>query len=187
MENNGYPATEISAQDTSMVHRPDIEKVLLVRRESLLEELRKLDAMISQLHQDYSAKLHDLQTRRKPAEEALHHIEALLRFEGYIDTDQSGHDFTGEKDVVAAASVTDAVFRLLEELRQPLHYKDIVLRLQGKGIYVPGRDPAATLLSRINRDNRFKRTTKRGVYGLSTWRLRSAKQRHTNKQRAKKS
>lgn len=174
------------AQAIETIHRPDIEEPLLTRREALLEELKELDATLSLVHQEYSAKLQDLQTRKKPIEEAIRHIEALLRFEGYTNTDQPGHDITRGEDMVAETSITHAAVGLLQELHQPLHYRDIVLKLQERNIYVPGKDPAATLLSRINRDNRFKRAAKRGVYGLSTWRMRSAKPRRTNRQRATK-
>jgi hypothetical protein len=75
--------------------------------------------------------------------------------------------------------VTDAVLNLLEERRQPMHYKEIAAKLQEGNTYIPGKNPAATLLSRMNRDSRFKRTKKRGTYTLSTWQVRSADSTNT--------
>lgn len=180
----GGPVSVTRASETTQ--QPDIGQALVTRREALLQELRELDAALSLVHQEYSVRLQDLQTRKKPVEEALLHIDALLRFEGHTNTNQPCHDIPCSEDMAAGTSVTDAVFALLEELHQPLHYRDMAFKLQDRNIYVPGKDPAATLLSRINRDNRFKRAAKRGVYGLSTWRMQRSKPRRAKRQRAKK-
>lgn len=153
----------------------DVKEALFLKRAELTRELKELDAIISRVQQEYSLRLEQLLVQKKPLEDALYHVEALLRFEGLSTKDSSniGHVSTTPA-VIARTSVTDAVLNLLEELHQPMHYKHIAAKLQERNTYIPGKNPAATLLSRMSRDKRFKRTKKRGMYALSTWRVRSA-------------
>jgi hypothetical protein len=153
----------------------DVKEALFLKRAELTRELKELDAIISRVQQEYSLRLEQLLVQKKPLEDALYHVEALLRFEGPSTKDSSniGHVSTTPA-VIARTSVTDAVLNLLEELHQPMHYKHIAVKLQERSTYIPGKNPAATLLSRMSRDKRFKRTKKRGMYALSTWRVRSA-------------
>jgi len=186
-QNSGTASTGLSAELINSRFQSDIKDALLIKRQTLLHELKELDGMISLAHEEYSAKLQELQTKKKPLEEALHHIDALLRLEGYCaNGSPANNNDTVRASAAAETSITDAAFGLLQELHQPLHYKDIALKLQERSVYIPGKNPAATLLSRINRDKRFKRAAKRGVYGLSTWRMRSAKRRRTKSQKTKK-
>jgi len=165
----------------------DMKDALITKRESLLSELKELDNRASLLQQEYSAKLEELQAKRKPLEEALPHIEALLRYEEYyINANQSNDSTSSVAGVATEISLTDAAFDLLQEIHQPLHYKDITLKLQERNVYIPGKNPAATLLSRVNRDKRFKRATSRGVYGLSTWRMRTAKRKRAKTHKARR-
>lgn len=148
----------------------DVKEALLWKRSELTRELRALDATISEVQSEYSSRLQQLQAQKKPLEDALHHVAALLEFEGHYGTQDVGGD-RGASAIAAGISITDAAFNLLERLHQPVHYKDIAARLRERDIYIPGKDPAATLLSRMCRDSRFKRTSKRGTYALSTWRV----------------
>jgi hypothetical protein len=129
-----------------------------------------LDDAVTAVHKEYSQRLDELQVQKRPLVEALHHIEALLRLEGH-DATPSEYAGGARSSISAAASITDAAVSLLEELQQPLHYKDIAALLRGGNVYIPGRDPAATLLSRMSRDARFERT-QRGTYRLSAWPVR---------------
>ncbi len=152
----------------------NIEEVLLPKRESLMRELKQLDSIISQIQDEYSKKLEQLQEQKRPFQEALRHVEALLKLEGWsmaANPDANATNNTG------ATSAIDAAFSLLEELHQPMHYKEIVEKLHERRIYIAGKDPAATLLSKMSRDTRFKRT-KRGTYALSSWRIRTTKTKH---------
>ncbi|UCG84347.1 MAG: winged helix-turn-helix domain-containing protein [Dehalococcoidia bacterium] len=145
----------------------DMQDALLLKRADLTRGLKELDAVIAQLREEYTLRLEQLQAQKKPLEDALYHVEALLRFEGC--------QTSAIPPIIENISITDAAFNLLEEIQQPLHYKEIAAILQDRNIYIPGVNPAATLLSRMSRDNRFKRTKKRGTYALSTWRVRSTK------------
>ena len=160
--------------ETSRV-QTDVKEALLWKRAQLAKELKELDATISNVQREYSLRLEQLLVQKKPLEDALYHVEALLQFEdpSVRNIQNVGRDRA--KPVVAARhSVIDAVLDLLEERHQPMHYKDIAAKLQEINTYIPGKKPAATLLSRMNRDSRFKRTKKRGTYALSTWRGRDA-------------
>lgn len=148
----------------------------------LIGNLRELDTNISSLQQEYSAKLEQLQAKKKTLEEAIQHLVALLHFEGYhVDNVKASNDDDLEIFNLERISVADSAFSLLEELHQPLHYKEIASKLQERNIHIPGKNPAATLLSRINRDKRFRRSKNRGVYALSTWRIRKTKSKSTKR------
>ena len=154
----------------------DMKEVLLSRRNDLAGKLKGIDVDISHVHEEYSKKLEQLQIQKRPLEEALHHIEALLQLEGYLSTSSQNADKGSDTVSVArTAPVVDAAFALLQELHSPMHYKAIATKLQERNIYIPGKNPAATLLSKMSRDSRFKRGRKRGTYALSTWRARATK------------
>jgi hypothetical protein len=187
MEDDNIAGTVQPAKIGLAELHPDIKDTLLLRRESLITELKELDTSILRVQEEYSAKLEQPQTKKKQVGEALHHIEALLRFEGYYANDSQYVDNEVNKGGVAAGtSVTDAAFGLLEEVHRPIHYKEIAAKLLDRNVFIPGKNPEATLLSRINRDSRFKRAKKRGVYALSTWRIRRVKPKRAKRRKSKK-
>jgi len=186
MEQEMHSDIGSSTQKNEPQIQQDMISALLNRRERLRDELETLDAKAKALQQEYSHKLEEIQASKKPVEEALNHVDALLRFEGYFLNSNQAQNSTGEAEAARVEmSITDAAFRLLEELHKPIHYRDIALKLQERNIYIPGKNPAATLLSRINRDKRFKRAASRGVYGLSTWRIRSQSKKRAKSRRPK--
>jgi hypothetical protein len=165
-----------SNQNSDSEVKTDLKEALLYKLAYLTRQVNELDANISRLQKEYYLQLEQLQAQKKPLEDALHHVKALLRFEGSYEKNITNIVEGGVIPAkVAGASVTDAAFDLLSQAHQPMHYKDIAVKLQERNTYVPGKDPAATLLTRMTRDNRFKRTKKRGVYILSTWRVSNSK------------
>lgn len=168
--------------------RPHIQvkEALLLKRDILVKELKKIDSAIIQLQAEHSKKIEKLQTERKHSEEALHHVDALLKLEGFAVNESQNETDATNSSITSAAYVTDATFNLLEDIHKPMHYKKIALGLQEQGIYIPGKNPAATLLSRIARDSRFKRTMKRGTYALSTWRMRTSKSKRKKRSEKRK-
>jgi hypothetical protein len=158
----------------------DVKQALIVRKDSLAKEIKSLSDAIAQTQAEYVTNIERLQTKKKTIEDALHHVVALLRFEGYVSNANPSDNLDKTNDI-EPKSLTDAAYSLLTEIHAPLHYKEITLKLQEKAIHIPGKDSAATLLSRINRDGRFKRTKRRGVYALSTWRVREGKRKKTSK------
>ena len=185
MDDENHFNTVFNEKVTQGLPEPDVKQALMVRRQSLAKEIEGLTEVISQTQAEYAANIEKLQTKKRTLEGALQHVVALLRFEGYVSETNPSDNLNGANNA-EPVSLTDAAHKLLTELHEPLHYKEITLKLQEKEIHIPGKDPAATLLSRINRDGRFKRTKRRGVYALSTWRIRETKSKRPSKSRRKK-
>lgn len=142
--------------------KPEIAQALRTSREDIVKELERIDNVISQKNEEIRL----LQNRKKPWEEVLVHIEALLDF------DNHHIEKPATTEVANSVSITDAAFNLLQRIHSPTHYKEIAKKLQESNVNIPGKNPYATLLSRISRDKRFKRAKKRGEYALSIWRIR---------------
>lgn len=188
MNNDDHIEATSVEKELSSKSRMDIKQALQIKRENLTKELSELNSISSRIQEEYTRKLEELQIQKKPLEDALQHIEALLRFEGqYVNNGQV--DVSANIIVQAGSNSTpnDAAFDLLTELHQPLHYKELTARLKERNVFIPGKDPAATLLSRISRDKRFKRAKKRGIYALSSWRMRDVKKKSSKKRKKKKS
>lgn len=185
MEDKSHIDISLKEDVASESSKPNVQQALMVRRESLAKEIEGLTEVISQKQAEYTANIEKLQTKKRNLEEALQHVVALLKFEGYA-SETNRLDNMGITNDAEPESLTDAAFKLLTELHEPLHYKEITSKLQEKAIRIPGKDSAATLLSRINRDSRFKRTKRRGVYALSTWRIRETKRKGTAKSKGKR-
>lgn len=178
MDSNSNQTDLISPQQNQGEngHKIDLSNLLLEKREILIQQLEQINIAILQIQEELSSKLTQLQARKKPAEEALQHIEALLKLEGWSTNNTPNISANTDPHITnGALSATDAAYNLLEELHQPMHYKEMANKLQERYIYVPGKDPAATLLSKMTRDKRFKRTRKRGIYALSSWLVRTPK------------
>jgi len=159
--------------DTSITVEQSIAQTLLAKRDDLIMKLREVENSIIQVNEEYSSKLNELQVRKNPLEEALFHIEALLKLDGHrIDRNVTSKLVDTATIVTPSISITDAAFMLLKQAHQPTHYQEITKKLQENDVHIPGKNPSATLLSRISRDKRFKRTKKRGIYALSIWRIK---------------
>jgi len=163
--------------------RTDLKEALLYKLAELTRQLKELDTTIFRVQEEYYVRLEQLQAQKKPLEDALHHVKALLQIEGHYEKiGPNSGDYSATSAIVAGSSITDAAFNLLEELHQPMHYKGIAAQLQERNAYIPGKNPAATLLTRMSRDNRFKHTKKRGMYVLSTWRVRTTRDEPPHKE-----
>jgi hypothetical protein len=165
----------------------DLTNSLSLKREDYLNQIKRINDQIKDAEDGYKASLEILNSQKKPLEEAIDHIEALLKLEGH-DIEKS-LIITKQNPVFANRSkekLTDLAFQIMYELHQPIHYKELALKLQNINIYIPGKNGAATLLSRICRDSRFKRTRKRGVYALAEWKLKdNIKKRRKHKRNIK--
>jgi hypothetical protein len=174
--NNEFMNCASSGQNSASETETGLGESLLYKLAELTKQIKELNANISRVQEGYYRQLEQLQSQKKPLEDALHHVKALLQFEGqYEKIGPSSSTYGSTTAIAKTSSITDAAFNLLEEQHQPMHYKDIAAKLQETNTYVPGKDPAATLLTRMTRDHRFKRTKKRGVYILSTWRVSDSK------------
>ena len=66
-----------------------------------------------------------------------------------------------------------------------IHYNDLTKNLMSKEVLIPGKIPAANLLSHISRDERFVRTAP-GTYGLKEWGLSEMPPSRKKKSRRRK-
>jgi hypothetical protein len=184
--------TEVKVKDDSTLKnntktieensQKQIKDALLLKRKAFIEEIKNIDLAISQLKKEFSERIEEFEHKKKFPEEGLQHIDALLRLEGIIINNEGNNSLSPKKSTLNnSASITDAVFNLFEKVHKPMHYMELTHKLREEGIYIPGKNPSATLLSRINRDKRFKRIPKRGTYALCTWRVRSGKVRRRKK------
>lgn len=159
-----------------------VVRALTMKRSSLLRNLERMQAAITELNNEYSSRLNELQTQAQQLQEAITHIEAVLMLDGHrLDAPQQPLALVAKPAVRRGISITDSAFALLQKTHKPLHYRELTLRLQEENLFIPGKNPCATLLSRINRDIRFKRTGGRGTYGLSDWRIRTPGKRRKKK------
>ncbi|MDD5093738.1 MAG: HTH domain-containing protein [Dehalococcoidia bacterium] len=149
----------------------DLKSALLTKRQGLRGEINRIDAEASRLQDEYSKKLGQLQSLRKQLEEAIQHVDALLKIEGGIYEPVA---LTGVKADEPAIAPADIAFGILEEQGKPMHYRDIAAEVKKRGTDLLGKDPAATLLTKLSRDDRFKRIS-RGTYALSAWKVRKAR------------
>lgn len=146
-------------------------EALVAKRGKLVHALDALDGEIAEAQQELSRRLGEARDRREPLEEALSHLDALLRIEGWVPPDQKSTPNSYSGNSVAPIQ---AAHDLLSKLGKPLHYRELVQKLTENGVHVTGKDPAATLLSQMSRDARFKRAPERGRYGLASWRMRKS-------------
>lgn len=154
-------------------------QVLLRKREQLEELIQDLERRIEQLESALSAQLATLKAELDRLTAAVYHVDALLRFESGEPLPSALPDSPDSATPSSSATgVADAAFALLSDAGSPMHYRDIAGRLIDGGTAIAGKDPAASLLSQIYRDGRFKRT-ERGTYGLATWKSRTTPRRKT--------
>jgi len=176
-QDNSIPSDTRTEQEISSAA---LEAALKLKRDSLLEQIRSTDALIGQVQAELSSKLEELYSNKKTYEETLSHIHAILK----IETNSAEKERVSNYSDNDGVSITDSAFSILQELHQPMHYKDIATALRDRGVHISGIDPAATLLSRISRDDRFKRV-KRGTYGLKGWRTPKNRKRPPRKRALK--
>jgi len=139
------------------------------RLNALKEEIASLQANSQEISKSIDLKRGQAQ-----------HIMELLSAEGSKINNP-------EALVLNTLAVNDIAYDYLKTLdtKQPTHYHDLANALISKGIQIPGRNPAANLLSHISRDERFVRTAP-GTYGLTEWGLSEMKLHRRRKTRKHK-
>ncbi len=117
------------------------------------------------------------------ATERVAHLRAL------IELDTNARD-AAERPIAAAPApasdmrAEDIAAEILTELG-PMHYRELWEAVGQRGGVIVSGNPAAVLLTRISRDDRFKRAKGRGVYALALA-SRSAPASPTQKRRRRK-
>lgn len=128
----------------------------------------------------YKQEMQALLLNIDEAEQQAEHIVKLLEAEGIM--------LNGDKIAATKSpSVADMAYEVLEtrQEQEPVHYRDLADQIMAGGKYIPGQDPAANLLTYLNRDARFVRTG-RGIYGLSEWGIRAAPRKRSRKKTRRK-
>ena len=127
-------------------------EILKTKRDSLNEEIKRLIKEIELLR-------HNLDKKSSQVD----NIDALLRLEEISNPSE----IIIEKPLT---SLSDMAFEYLDsrQICDPIHYLELTQSLQKAGFFIPGKNPAANLLTSITRDDRFYRT-KPGTYALSKW------------------
>ena len=177
-------AQTLHEEENTSIQRSALKKMLLGRRREHIGALEEIDSEIAELQRKLSEKIDDARRRRQPIEEALSHLDALLQIEGWAEAQEDGLHHSGFLGSNGKAPI-EAAYDLLTTLGKPLHYRELALRISESGVHLGGKDPAATLLSRMSRDDRFRRGPERGLYGLASWRMRKSSSRKRSSKRPK--
>ncbi len=146
---------------------------LFAKRNQVLEAITRIDAEAEQIRMRLDQHMRELNQRHRELIDDLHHVDALLKSEGWLPGSETQESIKPRADHKHPAA--DAANDLLARAAEPLHYRELATRLIEQGIVISDKNPAATLLSQIARDARFKRVG-RGTYGLASWKsIRNAK------------
>lgn len=126
----------------------DYLKVLEAKRAEVDQSLGELRNSLAKLAEDVNLK-----------EAQLRNLDELLRLE------RPSRPLPGRRAQIGPVGFLDAAEMKLRDGGRPMHYQELAKGLQADGIYIPGKNPAANLLTQMIRDGRFKKTG-RGTYAL---------------------
>lgn len=143
----------------------------------LKTKLENLRDEITILQKEIQSIFEKIEEKQK----SVNYIVELLRIEN-VDINK--------KDIedISIKSVPDIVYDYLstKKDKESMHYLEIFKNIYSNGILIPGKNPAANLLTQINKDNRFVRVAP-GTYGLTEWGLQPVlKKRKINRKKVKK-
>ena len=130
-----------------------------------LEGVREREAA---LRSEYAERLREISEEVTRLEAELRHLGALLALESRGREESETGRQVGADRVTTPVDLREEVYRLLSEVREPMHYTQMAEQMILRGVHVPGREPAKNLVAHIHNDPRFKRP-KRGFYGLTEW------------------
>jgi hypothetical protein len=140
---------------------------LIRRREEVRDEIAKTDEERAYLRSEYMRRDGQLQHKTEVLEAEVKHIEELLKLRNALPSADAQPE--GSPARMGSDNVGDAAYEILRSEGRGLHYSELLARLNSSGILVRGRNPGATLVSRLIRDRRFARPERRGVYALREW------------------
>jgi len=132
----------------------DLDYVSVLRK-----KLRYLKEEKSKKHNEIKQLLSEIEVLQKSAD----NIIELLKVEGVVI---DSNDMEG----LIQESIADIAYDYFNSGndKKPLHYQDIYNEILFSGKFIPGKNPAANLLTHMSRDKRFIRVSS-GTYGLSEW------------------
>ena len=126
-----------------------------------LEDVRRREEAV---RSEYAERLREISEEGTRLEAELRHLSALLALQG------GSHEEPGTEveRLSMPADLRQEAYKLLAEVREPMHYTQMMEQLVLRGVHIPGKEPAKNLVAHIHSDERFKRP-KRGFYGLAEW------------------
>jgi HB1, ASXL, restriction endonuclease HTH domain len=124
---------------------------------------------------EHEAKANSLRARLAALQEGMAKIESLIS----ADFTGSSNSKNGDQTVSAEGgtslesgpppTLVAQIESVMRDAAEPLHYRELLDRLQSQGVEIGGKDPAATLLSVLaskRYESRFARSD-RGVYAVT--------------------
>lgn len=136
-------------QGDYMSELSDYLNTLEWRLENLKKEILDHQESIQSIYEQINIK-----------QEQIKNITQLLAAEGITFNDP-------ELAKITDMPIADLAYEFLknDQDQKPYHYSVITKNLLSQGALIPGKNPAANLLTHISRDDRFVRTAS-GTYGL---------------------
>lgn len=173
-------ASEFQALDPEFLTktREELEQARLA-----LEKIRADRDELAPAFYEISDKWSELEAEEDSLKTHINALEVLLGERPFIEPAHPANPnlWDSPRNIARAVSAQEVV-NLLEEVGQPLHYRDIHRELVQRGHSVdagigpvPPGDPAARLLSRFFKDPRLYRP-QRGTYALVEWLEREDRQ-----------
>ncbi|HET9199053.1 MAG TPA: HTH domain-containing protein [Solirubrobacterales bacterium] len=139
-----------------------------ISRTDLQAALDASEARVAALEGEIAAKVAEMEE----AKEESDLLGQLLRVRAGEDrAAEAGADApeTEPRSAPTHPVVREAI-KELEEAGRPLHISELMDRLQGRGVRIPGRGKPANVIAHVSRDPHIVRTS-RGIYGLAEWSL----------------
>ncbi len=124
------------------------------RYAALADEARKLEESLSLVIKSFGTTVEQL--------EVVHGRDS----EGRRPRRPSGASLRSTSNM---SSLADAIEQVLDEQGQPLHFKDIHLRLRDRGVTVPGVNPENNITSHLSRRKHIFVNVGRGLWALKKW------------------
>lgn len=153
----------------------DYVAALRLKREAVWSELEEMRAGWRHLGDGIQLK-----------EAQLRNLDELLA----LEQPPTNGDAPDAPFVALGKGFLEAAADILVREGKGLHYQVLLAQLKELGVHVPGKDPAANLITHLSRDARFIRTG-RGEYGLEgrdqpaaaarTKRVRAVRKRRTRR------
>lgn len=165
------------------------ESIAALRRDADLAAAQ-LQALAVQIA-DHEKAAAGLREQRTALEGGLEKIQAVIRSAGgvlEVDAQDSPELERGEETFAGAPTLATQIEAVIRAANEPLHYKEILNRLQANGIDVGGKDPAATLLSILANRRYVGRFTRfdRGIYTLTELPQPRVARSHPSKRRRRR-
>jgi hypothetical protein len=128
----------------------------------LVDLLRKAEAELAEIR----GRKAELERAERTSTEKVAHLRALVDLESISSDGAEPADQRAATTTATEMRVQDVAAEILSE-RGPLHYQELWDEVARRGGVLVSGNPAAVLLTRISRDDRFRRSRPRGVYDLA--------------------